>query len=86
LDGYTLKNLSFWDNETHIPIVDDEGEIGVKKKQYTFQKRKQRIYELKGSISRIEKFSFKEFVRNVSASHCCQNFPREKTLLLRQEY
>jgi hypothetical protein len=27
-------------NETHIPIVDDEGKIAMKKKQYTFQKRK----------------------------------------------
>jgi hypothetical protein len=37
------------------------------KKQYTFQKKKQKNYKLEGSISRIKKFLFEEFVRNVSA-------------------
>lgn len=39
LDGYTLRKLFISNDETHIPIVDDEGEIGeigVKKKQDTF--------------------------------------------------
>jgi hypothetical protein len=27
-------------NESHIPIVDEEGTIRVKKKQYTFQRKK----------------------------------------------
>jgi hypothetical protein len=37
------------------------------------------------------KFLFEEFVRNVSALHwcsrnCCQHFPYEKTLFLKQEF
>jgi len=36
LDGYILRELFISNNETHIPIVDNEGEIGVKKKQDTF--------------------------------------------------
>jgi hypothetical protein len=66
LDGFTLRELFISYDETHIPTIDDERQIGVKKKQCIFQKRKQRKCKLEGSISRIKKFSFEEFVRNVS--------------------
>jgi hypothetical protein len=39
LDGYSFKQLLISYNESHITIVDEEGETGVRKKQYTFQKR-----------------------------------------------
>jgi hypothetical protein len=40
LDGYSLRRLLISYDESHIPIVDEEGETGVRKKQYTFQKKK----------------------------------------------
>jgi hypothetical protein len=40
VDGYSLRQLLVSYNESKIPIVDEKGEIGVRKKQYTFQKRK----------------------------------------------
>jgi hypothetical protein len=40
LDGFILRELIISYDETHVPIVDDEGQIGVKKKQYIFHKRK----------------------------------------------
>jgi hypothetical protein len=40
VDGYSLKQLLIFYNESNIPTIDEEGEIGVRKKQYTFQKRK----------------------------------------------
>jgi hypothetical protein len=39
LDRYYLKQLFVFYDESNIPIV-EEGEIGARKKQYTFQKRK----------------------------------------------
>ncbi len=46
--------------------------------------------QTKGSISRIKKLLFEEFVHNVSVSRCCsknscQRFLHEKTLILIQE-
>jgi hypothetical protein len=40
VDGYSLNQLFVFYNESNIPIVDEEGDIGVRKRQYTFQKRK----------------------------------------------
>jgi hypothetical protein len=40
VDGYSLKQLFVFYDERNILTVDDKGEIGVGKKQYTFQKRK----------------------------------------------
>jgi hypothetical protein len=40
VDGYSLKQVIVFYNERNIPIVDEEGDISVRKKQYTFQKRK----------------------------------------------
>jgi len=34
-------------NEGHVPNVDEMGVVGVKKKQYTFHKRKQGSCDLK---------------------------------------
>jgi hypothetical protein len=36
LDEYTLRKFLLSYDETHVPIVGDEGEIGVRKKQYIF--------------------------------------------------
>jgi hypothetical protein len=38
LDGYSLKQFLIPYNENHILVVDEEGEIGVRKKQYMFRK------------------------------------------------
>jgi hypothetical protein len=43
LDGYSLKEHLIAFNETHILDVDDVGAIGVKKKKYSFHKRKRRV-------------------------------------------
>jgi hypothetical protein len=43
LDGYSLKEHFITFNETHIPNVDDVRAIGVKKKKYSFHKRKQSV-------------------------------------------
>jgi hypothetical protein len=33
LDGFTLREIFISYDETHIPTVDDEGQIGVRKKK-----------------------------------------------------
>jgi len=86
LDGYPLIEHLIAFDDTHIPNVDDMGEIGVKKTKYSFHKRKQSVVGFKGSISRIEKVLLDEFVRNVGVAkcctmNCCQHFPCEKMLL-----
>jgi hypothetical protein len=91
LDGYPfIKHLISF-NETHIPYVHDVGVVGVKKKKYSFHKRKRNIADFEGSIFKIEKMLSKESVRNVGAAescamNCCQHFPCENTLLLRQKF
>ncbi len=84
-----LKNLLITFSETHIPHVDDVG-IVVKKKN-SFHKKKWNVVGFEGSISRIEKVLSEELVCNVGVEkccmmNCCQYFPCEKTLLLRQEF
>jgi len=66
------------------------GFVGLKKKKYSFHKRKQNIVNCKGSISRIEKMLLKESMCNVGVAkfctmNCCQHFLHEK-MLLRQEF
>jgi hypothetical protein len=61
------------------------------KKNYSFHKRKWNIANYESSISRIEKVLLEESMHNVCATtcctmNCCQHFPCEKTLLLRQEF
>jgi hypothetical protein len=77
-------------NEGQVPDVDEMGVVGVKKKQYTFHKRKQGSCDFKGVAFRIEKVLSEEFVRNVSVltccgMNCCQHFLRKK-IFLRQEF
>jgi hypothetical protein len=55
LDGYSFKQLFISYNERHILIVDEAGEIGVRKKQYTFQKRKRNVGHSKRLVLEIEK-------------------------------
>jgi hypothetical protein len=43
MDGYSWKHLFVSYDEINIPTVDEEGEIGVNKMQYTFQKRRQSV-------------------------------------------
>jgi hypothetical protein len=40
LEGYSLRQLLIFYDENHIPIVDEEGQTGVRKKKYIFHKRK----------------------------------------------
>jgi hypothetical protein len=40
LDGHSLKAFVEFYDENYISYVEEEGEIGVNKKQYTFHKRK----------------------------------------------
>jgi len=54
LDEYSLKQLFVSYDENNIPTI-KEGEIGVKKKQYTFQKRKQSVGHSDQLVSRVEK-------------------------------
>jgi hypothetical protein len=91
MDGYSLKQFLISYDENNIPTIDEEGEIGVRKKQYTFQKRKRSVGHSNRSMSRIEKLLSQEFVQNVSfvlccAQNCCQHFPCEKTTLLKEEF
>jgi len=53
MDGYSLKQLFVSYNESNIPTIDEEGEIGVRKKQYTFQKRKQSVRNFDRSMLEI---------------------------------
>jgi hypothetical protein len=55
VDGYSLKQLLEFYDENNIPIIDEEGEIGVRKKQYTFQKRKQSVGHYDRSMLTIDK-------------------------------
>jgi hypothetical protein len=43
LDGFSLRQFLTPYNENHILVVDEEGEIGVRKKQYMFKKGNRRF-------------------------------------------
>jgi len=67
------------------------GAVGVRKNKYSFHNKKQSVADFEGSISRIEKVLSKESMCNVGVAtcctmNCCQHFPHEKTLLLKQEF
>jgi hypothetical protein len=47
LDGYSLRQFLIPYNENHILVVDEEGEIGVRKKQYMFRRGNKRYIILK---------------------------------------
>jgi len=53
VDGYSMRQFFITYNETNIPIVDEEGEICVKKKKYTFWKRKQNVGHFDQLVSKI---------------------------------
>ncbi len=80
-----------YDN-SHISYVDAEGEIGVKKKQYTFHKRKRKALDFDVSMLRMDKLLFEESICNVGTIVCyslnyCQYLPHEKTTLnVRKEF
>ncbi len=89
MDGYSLKYFFVSYDETKIPIVDEEGKIVVRKKQYIFQKKKQGVGHSNQLMSRINKLLSQEFFWNVSstlcyAQNCCQHFPSKKTKLLKE--
>jgi hypothetical protein len=62
------------------------GIVGVKKKKYSFHKRKQNTIDYEGSVFTIDKVLLKESMHNVHVAlccnmNCCQHFLQEKTLL-----
>jgi hypothetical protein len=59
-DGYSLSQFLISHNESHVPIVDEE--VGVRKIQYNFQNRRQRVRPFEHLMSRIEKLLSKKFV------------------------
>jgi hypothetical protein len=63
LDGHSLRAfLEFYD-KNYLSYVEEEGEIGVNKKQYTFHKRK--LSNMEVSMSRIDKLLLKELIHNL---------------------
>jgi hypothetical protein len=83
-----------WDcvniNEIHILDDDNVGTIGVKKTN-KIHKRQRNDVDFTGFVFRIDKVLSVESMHNVSPSiccilNCCQHFPHEKTLLLRQKF
>jgi hypothetical protein len=66
IDGYFLRQFFISYDECNIPTVDEEGEIGIKKKKYTFQKRKHSVGHYNRSVLRIEKLVSHESIWNVS--------------------
>jgi hypothetical protein len=38
VDGYSMRHFFLTYDETNSPTIDEEGEISVKKKQYTFRR------------------------------------------------
>jgi len=66
-----LKKLLVSHDENCIPEVDIEEMIGVKKKKYSFHKRKWKDIVFVNSISRIKKVLGKESCHGVGAVMCC---------------
>jgi hypothetical protein len=54
---YLDKTLVSYD-DYNIPTIDEEGKIGVKEKQYIFQKKKKSVRHYDRSMPRIEKLLF----------------------------
>jgi hypothetical protein len=76
--GYSLRALFLKSyDDSHIFDVDVEQKIGVKKKQYTFHKRKRKALVSNVSMSRMDKLLFEESICNVGTIgycilNCCQ--------------
>jgi len=78
-------------DDSHIFDVDVEWKIGVKKKQYTFHKRKRKVLDSDVSMSRMDKLLFEESICNVGtivhcSLNCCQYFPHEKIAFVKEEF
>ncbi len=91
VDGYSLKQFFGFYNENNIPTINEEGEIVIRKKQYTFQKKKRNVGHFDCSMSRIEKLLSQESIRNMNftlccTQNCCQHFLHEKMTLLREKF
>jgi hypothetical protein len=74
-----------------VPEVDVEGMIGMKKKKYSFSKRKWKEIVFLNSILRIKKVLSKESYRGVEVAMCCslncyQHFPWQMMGLFRHEF
>jgi hypothetical protein len=54
MDGYSLKQFLIQYNENHILVVDEEGEIGVRKKQYMFKRKEKGYVILKPSFQGLK--------------------------------
>ncbi len=77
-------------DRSYVLKVDDEGEIRVKKKNYTFNKRKRKENETRHPIPRMKKILSDEVCHGFRAKtccslNCCQHFPHEMMILLKQE-
>jgi hypothetical protein len=66
-----LKELLVSHDESYILEVDVEEMIGVKKKKYSFHKRKWKDIVFVDSISRIKKVLSKESCHGVGVVMCC---------------
>jgi hypothetical protein len=60
--GHSLKALLKSYEDNHISDVDVEGAIGVKKKRYTFHKKKKKTLDVDIPMSRINKLLFEESI------------------------
>ncbi len=54
LDGHCLSSLLIAYDEHHVLEEDEKGVVGVKKKNYTFLKRKQKESKDEAFLSKIE--------------------------------
>ncbi len=84
-----MKQFLIQYNDNHILVVDEEGEIGVRKKKMF--RRKKRVCHFEAFVSRIEKLLSNESIQNVSVTlygprNYYQYFFREKTLMLREDF
>jgi hypothetical protein len=60
--GHSLKALLKSCDDNHIFDVNVEGTIGVKKKQYTFHKRKKKALDVNVPMSKVDKLLSKKSI------------------------
>ncbi len=71
VDRYFLRHLFISYNECNIPIVDEEGQIVIRKKQCTFQKKMQSVGHFDRLLLKINKVLSHESIQNVNSTLCC---------------
>jgi hypothetical protein len=71
MEGFSLKELFLSYNESYVLEMDVEGMIGVKKKNYGFDKRKWKKIVSLNFVSRIKKVFSKESYHGVEMAMCC---------------